>query len=1060
MTRLHNSRARLLIGASVIALGSVPFAAPVFAQTAPAADAAAPAPAATVTAEVVVVTARRKALQTATERKKNADTIIDSIVADDAGKLPDTSLTEVLQRVAGVTITRFASLGSPDQFSFEGTGIQVRGLSGVTGLLNGREIYSANGGSGLNWGDVTPELMAAVDVYKESQADLLEGGLGGAVDLRTRMPFDYKKPEVDVSASASYSDFAQKTGPSASILATDRWDTPIGEVGALVDLSYSQFYYADSFARTEPYYQEEFQGKTVYVPGGFDWGNDEFNRQRKGLYLAFQWKPNADLSFWQTDFVSNYHQTNSGGGVFAVYGSNINVLTPDPVTSTTNNSARNVAGVNAPVFNSLGVFQSGSLGGGTESGPGIYPGNANNYTPSDNTTADFSEGFTWTPTQKLRIQGAAQIVEAGTWSGDYGLGIGSPSLYRENLNVGSVKLPSFNFNDPNTAANSCGQKLTPQQEITTTVQCTQPQIGVNDIVWNDQRNHAQLGALNLDVDYDLGDGFFKEVKAGVRYASRHEKDTFNGTWWSPTDRGWNGAPQQYVTTPPASNASDFGLYTFPNFFKGKLSAPSPYWFFTNINPGSFQHDVTLYTAKQGPNGGPDTITFGNAPNDVTTNTQTTDAYLQTKFGHDQIGWLPPFTGNFGIRVVSDSVQSIGTFSVNGNQLFYPTLAAANAGFAALGGAAGYDTNPPQITTASPLPDSEFIPSTTKPIIRKETYSYTRALPDFNLNFKPNSQWVIRFAADQTISPPSYNDVRATGSTGLNSLATNPNNSVAVAYAKANNLPTPQALPGIFQGYSYNSGDTRLKPQISTNEDISVEWYPNSGTTAHVDVFHKDIKELIVYNSYTFDESFNPNAGPALAGTVSGTGDFNAAGSATITGYELGGRTYFDKLPGALKGLGIEANYTYIDSKSPGNLGYDANGVAINNLPIVGLSQSNYNINLLYDLGKWDARLAYSWRSKYLATTTGNGTSTTYTPNTGPRSGMSTQVDLPVFINASGQLDGSVSYKVTDNLSVSFDGSNLLNNITRDEMELFAGEFVTRSWWINDVRYTFSVRAKF
>jgi outer membrane receptor for ferrienterochelin and colicin len=103
----------------------------------------------------IVVTGRSAALESAENRKKNAATIVDSVVADDAGKLPDNSITEVLQRVPGVTIVRFAAI-NPDHYSVEGSGIQIRGLSGVASRLNGREIFSANGGRSLLWGDVTP----------------------------------------------------------------------------------------------------------------------------------------------------------------------------------------------------------------------------------------------------------------------------------------------------------------------------------------------------------------------------------------------------------------------------------------------------------------------------------------------------------------------------------------------------------------------------------------------------------------------------------------------------------------------------------------------------------------------------------------------------------------------------------------------------------------------------------------------------------------------------------------------------------------------------------------
>src|SRR5207253_8521987 len=140
----------------------------------------------------IVVTGRRAALLSADQRRKNAEVIIDSVVADEAGKLPDNSITEVLQRVSGVAIVHFGALNDPDHFSVEGSGIQVRGLTGVASRLNGRDIFSANNGRSLLWGDVTPELMASGDVYKAATADLIEGGTGGQIDLRTKLPFDFK----------------------------------------------------------------------------------------------------------------------------------------------------------------------------------------------------------------------------------------------------------------------------------------------------------------------------------------------------------------------------------------------------------------------------------------------------------------------------------------------------------------------------------------------------------------------------------------------------------------------------------------------------------------------------------------------------------------------------------------------------------------------------------------------------------------------------------------------------------------------------------------------------
>ena len=120
----------------------------------------------------VVSSGQRAALQSAQKIKQNADEIVDSVVADDIGKLPDKSVTEVLQRIPGVTIDRTMNRADPQQgvgdgiqhFAAEGTGVSIRGLSYVRSELNGRDSFSANGGRSLSFEDVPPELMSGVDV--------------------------------------------------------------------------------------------------------------------------------------------------------------------------------------------------------------------------------------------------------------------------------------------------------------------------------------------------------------------------------------------------------------------------------------------------------------------------------------------------------------------------------------------------------------------------------------------------------------------------------------------------------------------------------------------------------------------------------------------------------------------------------------------------------------------------------------------------------------------------------------------------------------------------------
>ena len=129
----------------------------------------------------VIVTGIRQSLATAQAIKQNAEQIVDTITAEDIGKFPDTTIAESLQRISGIQIERNHG---------EGSGVAIRGLSQVRSELNGHDIFTANGGVGLSFDEVGPDLLSRVDVYKNPSAEMIEGSLGGTIDLRTRKPFD------------------------------------------------------------------------------------------------------------------------------------------------------------------------------------------------------------------------------------------------------------------------------------------------------------------------------------------------------------------------------------------------------------------------------------------------------------------------------------------------------------------------------------------------------------------------------------------------------------------------------------------------------------------------------------------------------------------------------------------------------------------------------------------------------------------------------------------------------------------------------------------------------
>jgi hypothetical protein len=136
--------ALLRCGASMVAMVAFAAATPAFAQD----TADDPAPVSTTTEiaddgdDAIVITGIRQSLANSQNIKRNSDTVVDAITAQDIGALPDRSVTEALQRVPGVAMNRFAGSADPDHFSVEGSGVVVRGLTFVRSEFNGRDTFS------------------------------------------------------------------------------------------------------------------------------------------------------------------------------------------------------------------------------------------------------------------------------------------------------------------------------------------------------------------------------------------------------------------------------------------------------------------------------------------------------------------------------------------------------------------------------------------------------------------------------------------------------------------------------------------------------------------------------------------------------------------------------------------------------------------------------------------------------------------------------------------------------------------------------------------------------
>ena len=943
----------------------------------------------------VIVTGQRAALQSAQKIKQNSDEIVDSIVAEDMGKLPDRSVTEVLQRVVGVTIDRTMAKGDPEHFSVEGSSVSIRGLSYVRSELNGRDSFSANGGRALNFEDVPPELVSGVDIYKNPSAEQIEGAVGGLVNLRTAMPFDYKGFKASISADRTWSELKKgKTSPSASGLVSNRWKTPIGEVGALLDLAYSESGTRTDAFQVEPYYPlKDASGKTVYVPKGAQWRTLEFNRKREGAYGALQWKKD-EWSSSLTYFKSKYQMQWDEQAIFA-QSSPYNIkVSPDAT------------------FGSNGQLLTGTLTDPADGGINFGDDTRTSWRKSD--TTDLSWNLRWRQ-DKWTVTTDLQHIKANTHSVDstVATGVTMPS---ETLDL-TGNVPKIIFNDAQRA-----YLADPKNYYWAFTMEHLDQSKANETAWK------------TDVKYDFDHPVLRDVRFGVRLTDRdavtqNSNPSYN---WSaisqPWQVGWNISGLASLGDPRFSGNTN--LHSFDNFFNGGVSVPSVV--FPNVSlaqgfPASYAqlhtyHDILCREVSPTNSCDPwKPASFG-ADNYAGTNDQsekTKAVYGQLRFGWDNLKY--PIDGNLGLRYVkTDS-------SARGYTVF--TSTAPNGG----------------TQVGVPVPNI-------KPFAEAKDYEndYHNFLPSLNLRLKASDTLQFRLAIASALSRPDFTQLQ--GYTVLSETADT---------STVNGVTTVNSVSLTGSG----DGNPMLRPTTSRQIDLTAEWYfaPTGSFTAAV--FNKRLKDIVVKQTYI--KQLADVNGKLHDFTV--TGPINGA-RGYARGFELAFQQYFDKLPGALSGLGVQANFTFVDSKrdlytpvyqkyctggdNAANVnlnmnGCDTNGTTFGNLPLENLSRQSYNLALLYDKGPVSARLAYNWRSKALQGVNVNGTKGGDATDSNPASPTYGQTNvawaLPTWSDAYGQLDASMFYKFTDKLQLGLEAQNLTDATYKQLMQQNIG-MMGRAWF--------------
>ncbi len=248
----------------------------------------------------IVVTGIRASLAKAADIKRDSLNVVDSIVADDIGKLPDRTVAAALQRVPGVQVT----VGDNNEI----VNPIVRGLSDILTTLDGREIFTGTG-RGFSYQDLPAEALAGADVYKSNSAELIEGGVAGTINLRLHKPFDFKGFTLAANARAVYTANTQEVNPVLGLLVSDRFDTGLGEMGLLADVSYSH----NTFDRPVAFncdFRSGTQGPSgaagIIAPTCVGGVEQQGEYERKQANVAWQWKVAPGLEIYANGLYTDY----------------------------------------------------------------------------------------------------------------------------------------------------------------------------------------------------------------------------------------------------------------------------------------------------------------------------------------------------------------------------------------------------------------------------------------------------------------------------------------------------------------------------------------------------------------------------------------------------------------------------------------------------------------------------------------------------------------------------------------------------------------------------------
>lgn len=925
--------------------------------------------------QTIEVTGIRASMAKSLSVKKDAAANVEVITAEDVGKMPDKNLADSLQRLPGVAVR--TDYDEAEKVSMRGTNPDMSLILFNGHTVSGGDWYVADQASSSRSTSLSlmpSSVLNQAIVYKTSQADIVDGGMAGTINVTTRKPLQQKeKFSGVVSVGESYADLPKKAAPDLN--ASINWKNDAGTFGFIAQgFAEKRFVRRDSSSRLAYGYSSGYdvlntttmKGITdaslagsgykasdlngVRMPGTMSTEFVEGVRDRKGGMVSLEFKPNSDLDVTLTGFYSamkaaNYGRLNAGAMYSMLLGKNepygsVSASAPNAIGA---NGQQVFAELRNPVIvdettmygDHLRVLKSADIMYPAGTAP-QYIGNSEGfYRDGARATSGFIDLDTkYRVNQDLTIKGLFSTTEGlGETKGDQGLtyaryGTGVSYAMDGLRSAPYVQYYGTGPMTPGMNADGSGNKLIGRT--------------ISGLKTTDKEH-----SLQLDAEYAVNRGVFQSLDAGVRY-SDHHRDSARA-YPAYHNKDITGAvPSSYIPWP-----SDFG---------DGLGGPAG-WDNTGFTwtPDALKAYFAANTKATTPE------YERRIASELHMRERQSSAYVMANLEGER------WSGNVGLRFVrtqqnADVPTPIPAGKCQRTEPGQPATTCA--------------AYPDAITTAGDLQpyydNVPFNPSTgVMYYFKKLDKSFTNVLPSLNLRYEITKDMIARFGASETIGRQNYNILGAGFGTPVCDAA----------------------------GCHVTGPNPDLKPMTSKNIDASWAWYFARRSMVGVDLFYSKIDGYAktgLTGSATVD---------LLENTSQEVKTF-AIQTSSQQGAHIGGIELSYEQPFGNTGFGFTSNASVAKTKVD------------DGRPMVGASKYAGNLGGYFENDKLSARLVWNYRSEYIATSTAPAP----TANSQGKSYIDgiLMPSAPTVAAPVSTLAFNASYNLTPQMSVSFIATNLTN----------------------------------